>query len=101
MVADIETDQKGIPILLKQYLKLGGRLLGFNLDRDFANALDGLIMVDLTRTDTKMLQRYLGRDGAAAFLDHHGLLTEGVRDMPKPLKELAGEKPGEQVGVSA
>lgn len=71
LVADIEIDQKGLPVLLRQYLKLGGRLLGFNVDRDFAHTLDGLILVDLTRTDLRMLQRYLGKQGAARFLAYH------------------------------
>jgi len=71
LVADIETDQKGIPVLLRQYLKLGGRLLAFNLDKKFADALDGLILVDLTRTDPRMLSRYLGDEGAKRFLQKH------------------------------
>jgi hypothetical protein len=73
MVADIESDQKGIPVLLRQYLKLGGQLLSFNIDRNFADALDGLIMVDLTRTDPKMLTRYLGSEGSAKFQEYHRL----------------------------
>jgi putative hemolysin len=71
LVADIETDQKGMPILLKQYLKLGGRLLGFNLDPHFSNALDGLIVVDLVKTDPRLLERYMGKEGAASFLGYH------------------------------
>jgi len=72
MVADIETDQKGIPVLLRQYLKLGGRFVGFHVDRNFSDTLDGLIVVDLTRTDPKMLTRYLGAEGSANFLEFHG-----------------------------
>ena len=68
LVADIELDRKGVPVLLKQYLKLGGELLAFNVDRNFADALDGLIMVDLRRTDARLLERYLGKEAAAAFL---------------------------------
>jgi hypothetical protein len=63
-------DQKGVPILLRQYLKLGGKLVGFNVDPHFANALDGLIVVDLAKTDPRVLDRYMGKDGAAAFLDY-------------------------------
>ena len=68
VIADMETDQKGVPILLRQYLKLGGKLVGFNVDAHFANALDGLIVVDLTQTDPRVLERYMGKTGAAAFL---------------------------------
>jgi len=70
LIADIEIDRKGVPILLKQYLKLGGELAAFNVDRIFSNALDGLIVVDLHKTDKRVLQRYMGPDGAASYLSH-------------------------------
>jgi len=68
----IEPDHKGVPILLKHYLKLGGRVLGFNTDDQFGDALDGLIMVDLRASDARMLARYMGEEGAAGFLAFHG-----------------------------
>ncbi len=68
LVSDIEPNHAGIPVLLRQYLRLGGKLLGFNVDPEFSNALDGLIVVDLTRTERKLLDRYLGRDEAQHFL---------------------------------
>jgi putative hemolysin len=67
LVADVETDRKGVPVLLKQYLRLGGELVAFNVDRKFANALDGLIVVDLRKTDQRLLERYLGKEGLATF----------------------------------
>jgi len=71
LIDDIEADDKGIPVLLRQYLKLGGKLLAFNVDRDFANALDGLIVVDLLNADPRQLERYMGKDGLAAFTAYH------------------------------
>jgi putative hemolysin len=71
LISEIESDQKGIPILIKQYLKMGGRILGFNVDRKFSNVLDVLIMIDLTETDRKMLERYLGKEEAYSFLRFH------------------------------
>jgi len=71
-VSDLEPGQAGIPVLLRQYLRLGGKLLGFNLDPQFANALDGLIVVDLKKTEPKLLERYLGRHEAPQFLEFHG-----------------------------
>ncbi len=62
---------KGVPILLKQYLKLGGKVLCFNVDHHFGNTLDGLMMVDLTLTDPKVLKRYMGEDGLRTFQDYH------------------------------
>ena len=74
-IAQIEHDGKGVPVLLRQYLQLGGRLLGFNLDRDFADTLDGLIMVDLREVEEAVLARYMGKRGAAAFRAYHALDT--------------------------
>jgi putative hemolysin len=71
LISSIETDRKGIPILLKQYIRLGGQIVGFNVDPAFGNVLDGLIMVDLTKSEPKMLERYLGKDGAQHFLAYH------------------------------
>jgi putative hemolysin len=68
LVSDIDFDRKGVPVLLKQYLRLGGELVAFNVDRNFANTLDGLIVVDLRKTDRRLLVRYLGEEGAATFL---------------------------------
>jgi len=74
-IADVEGDGKGIPILLKHYAKLGGRMLGFNVDKDFSDVLDGLVLVDLRQTDRNVLQRYMGEDGMRAFLGYHGLVS--------------------------
>ena len=72
-VTDVESDGKGLPILLRQYAKIGGKLLGFNVDRKFSNVLDGLVVVDLRQTDPAVLDRYMGRAAAARFRHHHGL----------------------------
>lgn len=72
LVAEIEKDRKGVPILLKQYLRLGGKLLGFNVDPEFSDVLDGFIWVDLLEIDEKILARFLGRKEAAAFRVFHG-----------------------------
>ena len=79
MVRKIERDSKGVPILLKQYLKLGGRLLAFSADEKFNDALDGLIMVDLRASDPRVLARYMGDEGAAAFLSHHDAGSDTLR----------------------
>jgi len=72
LVSDLEPSGAGIPVLLRQYLKLGGKLLGFNVDPEFSDVLDGLIVIDLTKTEPRLLERYLGRTEASQFLAHHG-----------------------------
>jgi hypothetical protein len=71
LVTEAERDRKGVPILLRQYLKLNAKLLGFNVDPQFGDALDALMMVDLTTVDAAILNRYLGRQEAAQFLARH------------------------------
>ncbi len=71
LVSDLEPDAKSLPVLLKHYLKLNGRLIAFNVDEGFGGCLDGLIVVDLTMTDPKLLAAYMGDEGAKAFLDYH------------------------------
>ena len=67
-VRDVE-DGRSIPVLLKQYLKLGGKIIGFNMDPDFGNCMDGLILVNLMKSDPKVLGRFMGKDGVQSFLE--------------------------------
>ncbi|MGE0485485.1 MAG: lysophospholipid acyltransferase family protein [Gammaproteobacteria bacterium] len=71
LLATVEDEDVGVPVLLRQYLKLNGRILGFNIDPDFNNAIDCLLWVDLTRTDPQLLRKYMGAEGVATFLAHH------------------------------
>lgn len=73
VVAQLETDDKGVPVLIRQYLKLGGRFLGFNIDPAFSDVVDGLIIVDLRETEPRTLEKYLGRGRAAAYLQRFGV----------------------------
>lgn len=72
LIAEIEKDRKGVPVLLRQYLKLGGKLLSFNVDPKFSDVLDGLIWVDLLETDPRIIVRFIGREAAETFLRYHG-----------------------------
>lgn len=71
LVAAIEDDGKSLPVLLRHYLKLNGEVLAWNVDRDFGDVLDALLLVDLRRTDPRLLRRYMGAEGAATFLARH------------------------------
>jgi len=46
-IDDVETSGYKMPILLKRYLKLNGKIISFNVDPKFNNALDGLLVLDL------------------------------------------------------
>ena len=68
MVADLDPHLGGVPVLLREYLKLGGKLAGFNVDPDFSDAIDGLVIVELDQVDPRILGRYMGKDAAREFL---------------------------------
>jgi putative hemolysin len=70
-IADIEDDGKGVPVLIRQYLKAGGRLLGFNVDPNFSDALDALIVADLRTAPQALLERCMGRPEAKMFREFH------------------------------
>ena len=72
LIAEMEPDHKGIPVLLRQYLKLGAKFFAFNVDADFNDAIDALMCVDLTQTERRTLDRYLTPEGAEMFLSYHG-----------------------------
>lgn len=72
-ISELEKDGKGVPILIKQYMKVGGTILAFNVDKAFSNVLDGLIMVDLRKTDPARLETYMSKTGIARFRQFHGL----------------------------
>ena len=71
VIADFESNGRRFPILLKHYLKLGGKIAGFHHDRSFGS-FDGLIIVDLLQTDIKLLKRFMGRREAEQYLAELG-----------------------------
>ncbi len=71
LVAELESDEKGIPILLKQYLKLGAQILAASVDEQFSNVVDALLLVDMTKAEVRLLDRYMGQEGRKAFLKYH------------------------------
>ncbi|WP_031433229.1 lysophospholipid acyltransferase family protein [Methylomarinum vadi] len=58
-----------VPTLYKQYVELctdkGCHFIDFNIDPDFNNCIDSLIMVELDKITEKKRQRYIERDLAA------------------------------------
>jgi putative hemolysin len=72
LLGEIESDRGGMPVLLRQYLRLNAKLLGFNVDPDFGDVLDGLMLVDLLQVERAILTRYMGRENLADFYTFHG-----------------------------
>lgn len=65
MVSELEGG-RGIPVLLKQYLRLGGRMVSFGIDDDFGGTLDCFVLVKLSDTPERAQRRYRGKNYAEA-----------------------------------
>ena len=46
-IGDIEPSNDKLPVLLKKYISLNGKIVGFNIDPKFNMCLDGLLILDL------------------------------------------------------
>jgi putative hemolysin len=69
ILREFEADGKGMPVLLRQYLKLGGKILGFNVDPAFSRVIDCLLLVDLRATSEDVLAKYMDKDSARRYLN--------------------------------
>ncbi len=56
MIEDIELENAHLPILLKKYISLNGRIIGFNVDPQFNMCLDGLLILDLFEVPLNTLE---------------------------------------------
>lgn len=55
IVTDIERGGMPIPVLIKKYIQLNSYVIGFNVDHDFADALDALMLLDLKKIPEKTI----------------------------------------------
>ena len=72
VISGVEPDGKGVPVLVKHYLKLRGSFVGFAVDPDFNNALDGLIVVDIRNMEGRQLLQYFGESGRERIISARG-----------------------------
>lgn len=81
IVQELEPDGTGVPVLVRQYLKLEAKLLApFNIDHGFADVIDGLMLVDFMQVERRIAHFYLGKELAAQFRTFHGFDPFGDGD---------------------
>lgn len=56
IIEDIEPTHFSVPVLLKKYIGLNAKIIGFNIDPHFNDALDGLIILDIQKVPEKILE---------------------------------------------
>jgi hypothetical protein len=72
LVTGIEQDGKGVPVLIKHYIRMNARLISFGVWKNHSNAVVSFIITDLTTSDPKFLKRYMGAEGYERFMAFHG-----------------------------
>ncbi len=56
LIAEVDPQETAMPVLLKKYLLLNARIIGFNRDPRFNDALDGLMVLDLNKLPEKTVE---------------------------------------------
>ncbi|NVO21252.1 MAG: lysophospholipid acyltransferase family protein [Bacteroidetes bacterium] len=54
-IRDVDFEDAGMPVLLKKYLGLNGKIVAFNVDQNFNDALDGLLVLDVMEVPTQVI----------------------------------------------
>ncbi|HQK71709.1 MAG TPA: GNAT family N-acyltransferase [Bacteroidales bacterium] len=54
IITDVETGYR-MPVLLKKYLEINGKIIGFNIDPKFNNCLDGLMILDVFEAPIELI----------------------------------------------
>lgn len=57
LISEIETTHLKVPVLLRQYIALNAKIICFNIDPKFSDALDGFLVVDLEKIPAEMLEK--------------------------------------------
>ncbi len=70
LIAEVEPHLKNAPVLIRQYLRMNGRFVCFNVDPEFENSLDALMLADLSQPSS-VVERYMGKDKYREFLEAH------------------------------
>ena len=68
--------------------------MGFAVDPDFNNALDGLIVVDIRNMEDRQLLQYFGESGLTRIIAAREKMDEKLKPAPKTI-------PGRGVRVSS
>ncbi len=54
IISDIEHNHAKVPVLIRQYIQLNAKILGFNVDPKFNDCLDGFLLLDILNMPEEM-----------------------------------------------
>jgi hypothetical protein len=87
-IKDIETGHFTMPVLLKKYLKQNGKIVEFNIDPKFNNALDGLLVVDIYDIPPETISSLSKEINDESILERlPTTVQDGIKDQDEELEE--------------
>ena len=89
LVRSVQPDGMDVPVLVKQYARLGARFLSVALDHNFSRTPGVFLKVDMRKAPARVLKLYLGKD-YPDYLKHHSL------QVPEPVSFQSREEPEEE-----
>ena len=69
-IGDLDEMNSGLPVLLKKYIKLGAKIIGFNVDPNFNNCLDGFIVLDVYEVPKSTIESLSKEVNDGSVLEH-------------------------------
>jgi putative hemolysin len=70
-IGDVDELNSGLPVLLKKYIKLNAKIIGFNVDPKFNYCLDGLISLDLCDIPLNTIESLSKEINDSSMLDQY------------------------------
>ncbi|MCX8113337.1 MAG: lysophospholipid acyltransferase family protein [Bacteroidia bacterium] len=71
LIEELEGSHLKVPILIKHYLKMGARIVAFNIDQAFNDAMDILMVTDLLTAPPALMVKYMGEEGYEQYMAYH------------------------------
>jgi putative hemolysin len=69
-IGDVDEVNSGLPVLLKKYIQLNAKIIGFNVDPKFNNCLDGLIALDMYDVPQNTIESLSKEANDGSILQH-------------------------------
>ena len=66
LVKELEGGASSIPVLLRQYLRLNGKMLAYGIDEGFGSTLDCLVLVSIKDAPARVMKRYFASEAPEA-----------------------------------
>jgi len=79
LIGDVDELNSGLPVLLKKYIKLNAKIIGFNVDPKFNNCLDGLIVLDLCDIPANTIESLSKEANDSSILEQYYSKREKLR----------------------